>query len=86
MRYCYTEAGKAEITLEMTVADLQELLAAVNSAAAAENSTIGSAACRVIWPRLINPLRKACVRLRIICCVNWRGISDADRDDSHRHR
>jgi prolyl-tRNA editing enzyme YbaK/EbsC (Cys-tRNA(Pro) deacylase) len=34
MRYCYTEAGKAEITLEMTVADLQELLAAVNSAAA----------------------------------------------------
>ena len=38
MRYCYTEAAKAEITLEMTVADLQELLAAVNSAAAAENS------------------------------------------------
>ena len=38
MRYCYTEAGKAEITLEMTVADLQELLAAVNYAAAAENS------------------------------------------------
>jgi len=38
MRYCYTEAGKAEVTLEMTVADLQELLAAVHSAAAAENS------------------------------------------------
>jgi hypothetical protein len=25
MRYCYTEAGKAEITLELTIADLQEL-------------------------------------------------------------
>ena len=39
MRYCYTEAGKAEITLELTIADLQELLAAVNSAAAADGST-----------------------------------------------
>ena len=39
MRYCYSEAGKAEITLELTIADLQELLAAVNSAAAADGST-----------------------------------------------
>jgi hypothetical protein len=29
MRYCYTEAGKAEITLELTIADLQELRAIV---------------------------------------------------------
>lgn len=39
MRYCYTEAGKAEITLELTIADLQELRAAVRAAAAAEGST-----------------------------------------------
>jgi hypothetical protein len=39
MRYCYTEAGKAEITLEMTVADLQELRAAVKAAAACDGST-----------------------------------------------
>lgn len=39
MRYCYTEAVKAEITLEITFADMQELRAAVNDAAAAEGST-----------------------------------------------
>ena len=38
MRYCYTEAGKAEITLELTIADLQELRTIVRDAAAAENS------------------------------------------------
>jgi hypothetical protein len=39
MRYCYTEAGKAEITLELTIADLQELRTIVRDAAAADNST-----------------------------------------------
>jgi transcription initiation factor TFIIIB Brf1 subunit/transcription initiation factor TFIIB len=39
MRYCYTEAAKAEITLEMTVADLRELRDAVKIAAAADGST-----------------------------------------------
>jgi len=39
MRYCYTEAGKAEVTLEITVADLQELRDAVKVAAAADGST-----------------------------------------------
>jgi uncharacterized protein YjhX (UPF0386 family) len=39
MRYCYTEAGKAELTLEMTVADFQELRDAVKVAAAADGST-----------------------------------------------
>tara|TARA_R110000868_G_scaffold408297_1_gene691122 strand:+ start:596 stop:826 length:231 start_codon:yes stop_codon:yes gene_type:complete len=39
MRYCYTEAGKAEISLAMTIADLQELRAAVKAAALAEGSS-----------------------------------------------
>ena len=39
MRYCYTEAGKAEITLELTIADLQELRAVVRDAAAADGAT-----------------------------------------------
>jgi hypothetical protein len=39
MRYCYTEAGKAEITLELTIADLRELRAAVKAAAACDGST-----------------------------------------------
>mgnify|MGYP006950526134 CR=1 FL=1 len=39
MRYCYTEAGKAEITLELTIADLQELRTIVRDAAAADGST-----------------------------------------------
>lgn len=39
MRYCYTEAGKAEITLELTFADLQELRSVVNEAASADKST-----------------------------------------------
>ena len=39
MRYCYTEAGKAEITLELTIADLRELRAAVKAAAACAGST-----------------------------------------------
>jgi hypothetical protein len=74
MRYCYTEASKAEITLEMTVADLQELRAAVKAAAACENSTyrIRRLSTRDLAV-LINPLLKAFAGLsRIICCVNWR--------------
>ena len=39
MRYCYTEASKAEITLELTIADLCELRAAVKAAAACDGST-----------------------------------------------
>jgi phage shock protein A len=39
MRYCYTEAGKAEITLEFTIADLRELRDVVKAAAAAEGAS-----------------------------------------------
>jgi hypothetical protein len=39
MRYCYTEAAKAEITLELTIADLRELAAIVKAAAEAEGSS-----------------------------------------------
>jgi hypothetical protein len=39
MRYCYTEAAKAEITLELTIADLQELRAVVRAAADLDGST-----------------------------------------------
>ena len=39
MRYCYTESAKAEITLEMTIADLLALRAVVKAAAAAEGAT-----------------------------------------------
>jgi hypothetical protein len=38
MRYCYTEASKAEITLELTIADLRELAVVVKAAADAEGS------------------------------------------------
>lgn len=39
MRYCYTEAAKAEVTLELTIADFRELRDAVKVAAAADGST-----------------------------------------------
>jgi hypothetical protein len=38
MRYCYTEAAKAEITIELTIADLRELATIVKAAADAEGS------------------------------------------------
>jgi ribosomal protein S18 len=38
MRYCYTEAAKAEITIELTIADLRELAAIVKAAADEEGS------------------------------------------------
>ena len=38
MRFCYTEPTKAEISLEMTLADLHELRAAVRAAAIAEGA------------------------------------------------
>jgi hypothetical protein len=39
MRYCYTEAAKAEITLEFTLSDLSELRDAVKAAADAEGAS-----------------------------------------------
>ena len=39
MRYCYTEAAKAELTLEFTLSDLRELRDVVKAAAEAEGSS-----------------------------------------------
>ena len=39
MRYCYTEAAKAELTLEFTLSDLRELRDVVKAAADAEGSS-----------------------------------------------
>jgi hypothetical protein len=39
MRYCYTEAEKAEITIELTIADLQRIARKAVKAAAADGST-----------------------------------------------
>jgi ribosome-associated translation inhibitor RaiA len=39
MRYCYTEAAKADVTLELSVADLRELAAIVKATADAEGSS-----------------------------------------------
>lgn len=39
MRYCYTEALQAVVTLEMTIADLQTLRTLVRAAAAADDAT-----------------------------------------------
>lgn len=39
MRYCFTEAAKAEITIEITIADFRDLREAVTAAAAAPDSS-----------------------------------------------
>ena len=39
MRYCYTEASKAEITIEFTLYDLRELLAVLEAAAELPDAT-----------------------------------------------
>jgi hypothetical protein len=69
MRYCYTEAGKAEITLELTIADLQELRAIAVMPQLPTVQPIGSAGYRMTWPRRINPPLKASALSRsYICC------------------
>jgi hypothetical protein len=77
MRYCYTEAGKAEITLELTIADLQETAHHCAGCCGRRKFKLSDPpAVAMTWPRLKNPPRKASVLLRIICCVTWRATSD----------
>ncbi len=75
MRYCYTEAAKAEITIEFTLSDLRELRDVLKAAADAEGS---SYRIRRLSEELTTAQREGADSLRRFADEIARQIREAD--------